>query len=392
MPTTGFTLGYHAAPARLAATLTMLFGLAALAGWVFGIPSLSSVLPGATAMRANTAVTLILCGASLLMQADRVTVRLDRAARILALAVVAIGVATLAEYVFELQMGIDRLLLKDADLARLFGGRMSPYSAAAFVLIGLALAAMHRKPLYRAVRWAAVPVIFIGAAALAGYVWHFARAGAHAWLPLMAINTAACFVMLGAGVLLSPEEPYAVDTQHTALGALEIKILSGCLLAMSLLLFGGSYTYRASVEFGDSVEWVGHTQEVRKMLADVYGALAGAELAQRDFLLIGALPRHDDYLRLTKILQAHLADLERLTGDDPLQKGNLVAVKSAVEARLEYLASGLEAYQDFGLPAARAVSAMSGPRNNIRAVRLAVERMDAVEVRPLSARQALSAQ
>jgi PAS domain S-box-containing protein len=160
---------------------------------------------------------------------------------------------------------------------------------------------------------------------------------------------------------------------------------------MSLLLFGGSYTYRASVEFGNTVEWIAHTQEVRKMLADVYGALAGAELAQRDFLLTAARPRRDDYVRLTKISQVHLAELERLTGADPAQRDNLAAVKSAVALRLEYMASGLEAYEDFGLPAARAVSGEVGPRNNIRAVRLAVEAMDAVEVRELAARQAISA-
>ena len=393
MPKTGITLGNHATPARLAAMITTLIGLVALTGWLVRIPALASVLPGAAEMTANTAVGLILCGASLLILADRVSSKLERIAQAFALTAMAIGLATLAEYVFAVQLGIDELLIKDYDAGNIqFRGRMSPFSASAFIVLGFALAAMRRKSLGWATQSAAAVVIVIGVVTLAGYVWNAGESITDPRLPPMAINTAACFVMLGAGILLSPSGPgVGFDTQLTALATVEIKILSGFLLAMSLLLFGGSYTYRASVGFGDTVEWIAHTQEVRKMLADVYGALAGAELAQRDYLLTAARPRRDDYVRLTKISQVHLAELERLTGADPAQRDNLAAVKLAVATRLEYMASGLEAYEDFGLPAARAVSGEVGPRNNIRAVRLAVEAMDAVEVRELAARQAISA-
>src|ERR1035438_327552 len=83
-----------------------------------------------------------------------------------------------------------------------------------------------------------------------------------------------------------------------ALSTIEIKILAGFLLAISLLLFGGAYTYRTSVELANSVEWVAHTQEVRAALANLYGSLSGAELAQRDYLLTGKPARLDDYARL----------------------------------------------------------------------------------------------
>ena len=391
MPNIGFTPGKHAA--RLAALLTMLVAMTALAGWSFGLPVLSSVLPGATAMRSNTAVALVLCAGSLLMQTHRLAPRFERVAQVFALIVVAIGLATLAEYLFELQMGIDRLVLNDARIdPNLFGGRMSPYSAVGFVLTGPALAAMNRPALRAAARAAAVLVLSVGVLSLASYGWNFAEVVAHSWLPPMAVNTAACFTMLSLGILWAPRDTGSPSrSQHTALAQVETKILIGFLLAMSLLLFGGAYTYRASVEFGDSVDWVAHTQEVRKMLADVYGALAGAELAQRDYLLTSGRARRDDYVRLTKILRTHLAELGQLTAAEPAQRDNLAAVQSAIEARLHYMESGLEAYEDFGLPAARAVFGEVGPRNNVRAVRVAVERMDEIEAGQLAARQAVSA-
>jgi PAS domain S-box-containing protein len=393
MPKRGFTVGNHAAPARLAATVTTLIGLVAVAGWVFQIPALASVLPGAAEMTANTAFGLILCGASLLILADRVSPRLELLAQAFALLAIALGLATLAEYVFALQLGIDELLIKDYDAPNTqFRGRMSPFSASAFVVLGFALAAMRRKSLGWAAQSAAALVIVIGIVTLAGYLWSAGVSITDPWLPPMAINTAACFAMLGVGILLSPSGPgVGFDTQLRAMATVEIKILAGFLLAMSLLLFGGSYTYRTSVQFSRSVDWVAHTQEVRKTLADVYGAFAGAELAQRDFLLTESQARRDDYLRLTKITQDHLAELARLTGDIPQQQDNVIALRSAVAGRFDYLAGVVAAYRNYGLPAARAVLGETRPNSNIRAVRLAVERMDAVEVAQLEARQAQSA-
>lgn len=59
----------------LAAPVSSLIALSVLAGWTFGIASLKSLLPGAVEMKVNTAIAL-LCSAL-------------------------IGLATLAEYVFE---------------------------------------------------------------------------------------------------------------------------------------------------------------------------------------------------------------------------------------------------------------------------------------------------
>src|SRR5258708_25797257 len=114
----------------------MLFGLVALAGWAFHIPALTRVLPGAVEMKANTAVALILCGVALLISADRAAVSLERIARGSALAVVAIGLATLAEYLFGWQFGIDEFLGKDTDDAyNVFPGPLSPLRPAACVTI-----------------------------------------------------------------------------------------------------------------------------------------------------------------------------------------------------------------------------------------------------------------
>ncbi len=173
--------------------------------------------------------------------------------------------------------------------------------------------------------------------------------------------------------------------------SLEIKILWGFLLALSMLLFGGIYTYRTGVELADTVAWVAHTQEVRATLANLYGSLAGAELAQRDYLLTAQQVRLDEYARRVKVVQDRLAELGRLTRDNPTQQRDWTALKSAVQKRLDDMAGAVAAYERYDLPAARAVLGQGGPGSGTEDVRVITERMDAVETRLLTPRQAATA-
>ncbi len=175
------------------------------------------------------------------------------------------------------------------------------------------------------------------------------------------------------------------------LATVEIKILSSFLLTMLLLLIGGTYTYRTSAEHEISLEWVAHTQEVRASLADLYGSLAGAELAQRDYLLTAQRARLQEYLGLVSIVQGRLEDIRRLTSDNPAEQHNWAALNAAVTARLEDMADGLAAYRNYGESAARAVLGLARPSRTAEEVRGIVARMDSVEAGLLAQRQGASA-
>jgi PAS domain S-box-containing protein len=182
-----------------------------------------------------------------------------------------------------------------------------------------------------------------------------------------------------------------IDRKVAVLTAVEVKILTGFALAMCLLLFGGGYTYRTSVEFTNSVEWVAHTQEVRATLADVYGSLAGADLAQRGYLLTSDPAQWDEYLRLADTANDRVGDLTRLVSDNPAQRQNLAVLKSVVAARLNEMSSGAVALRSFGLPAARAVLRAGRLGNTAQSVRTAVDGMDRVEVQLLAERNQATA-
>jgi len=388
MPYTGLSSDQRAAPARLAATLATLFGLVALSGWTLRLPALTSVIPGSVEMKANTAIAIVLCGISLLIMVERSSAGLERIGQGLAIAACAIGLATLAEYLFAWQLGIDEWMFKDsAGVYNVFRGRMSPLSAAAFTAIGFALAAAHYRPLRRWARLAAGTATSIGVISLLGYLWNAGEIITDRWLPPVAINTACCFVLLGGGVLLASRRTAAgADGASRAFADVEIKILTGFFIAMSLLLFGGGYTYRTSVEFAESAEWVAHSQQVRTTLADVYGSLAGAELAQRSYLLTMEQPQWDEYLRLVEVVKKHLVDLRRLLADNPAQLKNLTALNSDIDSRLSEMQSGVIALHSFGFPAARAVLRVARLARRRMDIRADVDRMDDVEIQLLAKR------
>ena len=118
----------------------------------------------------------------------------------------AMGLATLAEYLFRANLGIDDLLVETYVLTGVSNpGRMAPNSAVALALVGAALLCLSYpsvsrvRHLFPALLGSVV--IAIGTAALVGYAAEIP--GAYGWghFNRMSIHTAFGFIMLGGGVV-----------------------------------------------------------------------------------------------------------------------------------------------------------------------------------------------
>lgn len=380
----------HAAPARFAATLVIVIGLTSLTGWALGIHALTSVIPGAVEMKVNTALCVIACGVALLILSDRATMGLDRTGQALGIATALLAAATLSEYLFGWNLGIDELFAKDRGHAyNVFSGRMSPFSTAAFMAIGLSLASLPHGAFRRLTKAGAIFGVAASIFPLLGYLWNAGELVTDTWLPPVALNTAVCFLLLGLGILLSPRRTdVRIADEIAALPAVELRTLTGFALTFSLLLIGGGYTYRTNIQYATSVDWVSHTQEVRAALAGVYGSLAATEIAERDYLLTNDPARLVDYRRLAKDVNDRLANLIQLTSDNPTQQRNASALGTMTSDRLKDIAESLDTYFSSGLVAARAVLARDRDINSTRQVRMQTERMDALEGQFLAERRA----
>src|SRR5206468_5979093 len=115
-----------------------------------------------------TALGMVLGSAALwLLRFEHEPSRLSRRwGSVLAGAIVVIGALTCFEYSTGWDLGIDQLIADDfiMEESRRFPGRMSPIAAACFVMLGLALLVVDRKPRRRHVHPAsafALPLLLV---------------------------------------------------------------------------------------------------------------------------------------------------------------------------------------------------------------------------------------
>lgn len=189
----------------------MLVGCAVLAGWALGVTSLRSIVPGLPEMVPNTALLFVLAGVALLSRGmersgeKKASVNLIVSAA--ALVIVVVGMLTLAQYLFALDLRLDRLLLPRSEPvgdASIFPGRMSPHTAFNFLLAGgaLLLTDIETRRGIRPTEFFALMIASVSFVALIGYVYGVTALYGISPQTGMALHTAATFVLLSAGLML----------------------------------------------------------------------------------------------------------------------------------------------------------------------------------------------
>ena len=239
--TPGPPRGRLTAPQRAALAFSALaggIGAVVLAGWTFDLDALKTMLPGSLSlnMKANAALCFIvtgLAGALLATSRDSRSSRL--AIRGLATVSLVLGVLSLGQYVFDVSVGIDELLFRDAGptLGRSFPGRMAPNTAFNFSVFGLAILLLRRGP--QAVRVAQVLVLaalLVTGLALIGYLFDAQVFVTGASLTRMALHTVVASLGLGLALLLVRCDAgfMQVFVSDTAGGFVARKILPWALL------------------------------------------------------------------------------------------------------------------------------------------------------------------
>ena len=217
-------------------------GAVGLAGWTFNVEVLKSLV-GTITMKANTAVALIVSGASLALTV-RGGRRLTVVAQVLAGAATLIGALTLSEHIFGWNLGIDELLFSEAPgaAATTSPGRMGPNAAVSFVLAGLALLSLQRAASHHVSRaqLLACALTALATVPIAGYAYGAAPLYDVARYTGIAFPTAIALLVLGVGILMakvdaglmavfSASGPGGVLARRLLLPAILVPILFGYL-------------------------------------------------------------------------------------------------------------------------------------------------------------------
>ncbi len=105
-------------------------------------PTVAHLLPvGWGLMKANTALCALLCVGSLALSNPKFPSGITLISRSVAVFVILLATAVLYEYITGRNLGIDTLF--SSDILSQHPGRMSPHTAACFVLLGIIVLCIH---------------------------------------------------------------------------------------------------------------------------------------------------------------------------------------------------------------------------------------------------------
>lgn len=196
-------LGYVA---NAAGGLAVLLGAVVIFGWFTDSTFLIQLQPQLAPMQFNTALGFVLCGAGLLFLIYPRYENRWHMAMVCGGFSLGLGLLTLLEYSFGLELGIDRLFMEPTITTKTEDpGRMALVTALAYLLSGmvvLMLAGSWRPRLYTLMaRLLSMGVLALGLGNLLGYVVGGETPYGWSHPSYMAVHTAGGFILFGVGLL-----------------------------------------------------------------------------------------------------------------------------------------------------------------------------------------------
>jgi len=176
-------------------------GLTVMIAWYAGYSSVTQIFPNFASMKFNTALAFLFCGLALIAA----NLGRWREVGILGVVVSTVGLLTLSQYLFDLNLGIDQLFFEHAEVTSAHPGRMAQATAFSFLLAGLGLVALG---FFRERRGSTAfssilvwTLLGLGLVRLFGYLSGFEAALGVWGFSSMAIHTALAFILFAAALL-----------------------------------------------------------------------------------------------------------------------------------------------------------------------------------------------
>jgi len=124
------------------------------------------------------------------------------------------------------------------------------------------------------------------------------------------------------------------------------KIGAGFALALAAVAVIGVVSYRSTVKLTETADWVDHSHKVVESLEGVLSDLKDAETGQRGYLLTGDDHYLEPYLAAITAVHQKIADLRKLTPDNPSQQRRLDALEPLLESKFAELKQTIELRKD----------------------------------------------
>jgi CHASE3 domain sensor protein len=157
------------------------------------------------------------------------------------------------------------------------------------------------------------------------------------------------------------------------------RLVAGYSIAALTLLLIATVSYRNANLLIDTERWVTHTHQVRIEMADLLSLLKDAESGQRGYLITGEEGYLEPYKGALAAIKATLADVKKLTSDNPNQQRRFAALAPLIDSKLGELRQTIDLRRVQGFDAALKVVLTNEGKTYMDQIRLLVAEVDQEE-------------
>jgi len=187
----------------LSGTISLMLGTTVLIGWYTHNATLIQIDPAYVPMQYNTALGFVLSGAGLIAA----VFNQSRSVLLAGMLIAAVGLLTLLQYIFALNLGLDQLFMQHYITVKTSTpGRMAPNTALCFSIIGVTLLTLGsaKEHCWLPVLTGVAGALLLGLSfvAFTGYLMGVETAFGWGALTRMAIHTSLGFIVLSCGFLV----------------------------------------------------------------------------------------------------------------------------------------------------------------------------------------------
>ena len=125
--------------------------------------------------------------------------------------------------------------------------------------------------------------------------------------------------------------------------SLETKVYAFFCAAFAGVVILGFVTYQSTRELIANETWVSHTHQVRQSMADLLGAVLGAETSRQDYVLTANSRYRDQFLAGLDQIRPGVKKIIELTADDPTQRNKFDQLTALTEQILSIWATAADA-------------------------------------------------
>ena len=157
------------------------------------------------------------------------------------------------------------------------------------------------------------------------------------------------------------------------------KLALGFAIAVLTVIVIGISGHRSTTQLIETDHLVGHSHEVRRVLAQLLSSLKDVETGQRGFLLTGEERYLEPYQAGLRESSKMLNEARRLTADNPEQQRRLGQLTPVVEARLARMAKIIDVYRTQGLDTIQKGNMLEEGKQQMDEIRRLVAELDQEE-------------